>query len=746
MRVEGFRVEDDPRLLCKPGVFENFGLYFKLMCSLRLRQGASYFWLTYGVPIIFVLAVYLSARGMDTELPDTPNPTVSPRADGRKIFENFDKPIVVAPDTEFDRSVFSSLAGPASTLAFVTSQKDVEDGLVKEYEDGIGFILSSEVPSEGSTWSLMVMNEPQANGYFPWAVAAQTVCDEIMNSTLVYQSYGFPHPGMTIGSGANAVVGYLYAMPFVTTGLMKGVLLVIKLREMRVGFLFTLNGLGELCQSAVSLLIAVLEALPIIIIGTIIFLVINVLKASNVELFIISYTFSVLAYVLFMSAFMTILHSQKAFGVYMALAIILATGVEIIVQLGDYFPPAVLVIILMIFPFGNFIALFNHGLGYNGLRWDTLSLTTSGVSGTLHFAGVFVNFFLSLVICVLFNMCNPRAFGVPPIGWRNLFKLSVWKRLFRRSEYEEFLAVDVENVRKVYDGKTVAVDELNLSIKRGECILCVGANGAGKSTLLEMLSGAREPTSGHITACGSDVFIDTRAYHAILSIVFQDNSLIPNWTAREHIELFERLNGRSEEKVAASVDRFKSLFKMKDFIDNYSENLSGGSKRKLCLAIALVKNPHMLVCDEPCAGIDVQARQMIWRGISAYPEMTSFINVHSIDEAESMTSRILVMSRGKAKFIGTPAEMRDEFKCGYQVAILDETADVEAIVGRVSEIVPEVRVSPDHERTLMLPADLRVGSALEAIGEINYIVHLDSMEITIRKMIEDDEAAHENDP
>jgi ABC-type multidrug transport system ATPase subunit len=181
------------------------------------------------------------------------------------------------------------------------------------------------------------------------------------------------------------------------------------------------------------------------------------------------------------------------------------------------------------------------------------------------------------------------------------------------------------------------------------------------------------------------------------------------------------------------------MFKMRDFIHNFSDNLSGGSKRKLCLAIALAKNPIVLLCDEPCAGIDVEARQMIWRAISSYTDMTAFINVHSIDEAESMTSRILVMSQGRVKFLGTPAEMREEFKCGYRVAILDDSASMDEIISRVRNVVPEVRVDNEHERTLLLPADLRVGAALEVIGDVKYIVHLDSMEITIRKMIEDDE-------
>jgi ABC-type multidrug transport system ATPase subunit len=154
--------------------------------------------------------------------------------------------------------------------------------------------------------------------------------------------------------------------------------------------------------------------------------------------------------------------------------------------------------------------------------------------------------------------------------------------------------------------------------------------------------------------------------------------------------------------------------------------------------LALVKNPQVLVCDEPCAGIDVEARQLIWRAISSYPETTSFINVHSLDEAESMVSRILVMSQGKVTFIGSPAEMRDQFKCGYEVAILDSTP-MEDILSKVRGIVPEATTSPDHPNVLVLPADLRMRAALEAIGDAKYWVQLDSLEITIRKIIEGDE-------
>jgi ABC-type multidrug transport system ATPase subunit len=98
--------------------------------------------------------------------------------------------------------------------------------------------------------------------------------------------------------------------------------------------------------------------------------------------------------------------------------------------------------------------------------------------------------------------------------------------------------------------------------------------------------------------------------------------------------------------------------------------------------------------------------------------MTLFINVHSIDEAESLTTRILVMSRGRTKFLRTPAEVREEFNCGYEFTILDDSASIDDILLRVREIVPEIHLGTEHEWTLMFPAGLRVCAALKAIGDV----------------------------
>jgi ABC-type multidrug transport system ATPase subunit len=621
------------------------------------------------------------------------------------------------------------------------SQSDLTDGLLDQYEGGLGFVVSGEPPSPGTTWSHMLVSEGMGTNRLQWPDVTRAVCDTLRDSNDTYGTQKFAHPGKPAISSATSDIGQMLAVPFCTVLLMKGVLITINLRESRVAFLLTLYGVSEICQATVFFCICFIESFVTVFVAELSLAWTASFESSDMELFFLAYFLSAFSWTLLTCACVTFLWTQKAFGFFTALGSIVVTGMQVFVDYAGALPAGVLLLVETLFPFGNFMALTAHAADFEGLRWNNLYLSVNGISGSAHLVCTILNFVVNLILCVLFNLCIPRPFGVAPIGWRRLLHPSSWKLRPRRREADSFTGVTVESITKKYDTGTLAVSDVSIAVEPGECLLCVGANGAGKSTLLEMLCGCRQPTSGAITACNSNIFEDAQAYHRTLGVVFQDNALIPQYTAREHIELCARLQGHTEETIAAMLDLFISMFKMRDFIDNASENLSGGSKRKLCLAMALAKDPQVLVCDEPCAGIDVEARQIIWRAISAYPEMTSFINVHSIDEAESMTSRVLVMSQGRVKFMGSPAQMRDEFQCGYEVAILGEGPknDIYPIVGRVNQAVPEVRISPDRPNVLLLPADLRVLAALEAIGDVQYLVHLDSLEITIRKMIEDDE-------
>jgi hypothetical protein len=389
--------------------------------------------MTYAVPLFFILIAYISATTGVTDLVNDPTPKITPIMDARTIFKTFRKSIVVTPDTKFLRSILADLANPETNVTFLSSEKEIADGLVKQYDGGIGFSLPSDKPSLESKWNVMIINEALGSGGIQWTDAARAVCDEIMNISITYESQTFAHPAMRINKGSGGSLGYLYALPFVTVALMRGLMLTIKLREARVGFLLTLNGVSELCQASVSLLISLTESLPTIMIGTLVFINITIFSSSDGQVFILAYLISVISYLFFTSGIITFLHSQKAFGIYLAVGIIIETGLQLVVQFGDYFPPGLLAFIETLFPFGNFIAIINHASVYNGIKWNNLSLSISGVAGSTQFICMCCNMLWNFIICILFNMCNQPPFGLPPIGWCRLFKISAWKNLFKRT-------------------------------------------------------------------------------------------------------------------------------------------------------------------------------------------------------------------------------------------------------------------------------------------------------------------------
>jgi ABC-type multidrug transport system ATPase subunit len=406
--------------------------------------------------------------------------------------------------------------------------------------------------------------------------------------------------------------------------------------------------------------------------------------------------------------------------------------VELLVGAGG---AAMMVFLHIVFPYSSWTGLVLHGAEHQGIKWSYFGRKANGVSGGATFGLTFVNLLLMLILSGVFNLCFALPWGPAPLGWRGLFNKAKWRALLSKPPRKEFSGLRAEHLVKSYGGLK-AVDDVSLVIAPKECVLCIGANGAGKTTLLEMLSGAKEPTSGSVIACDCDLYGDRRSWEAVASVVFQDNVLHPQLTAKEHIEHFRKMNDREDDVLGF----FDSMFHMGDWLDTYSVNLSGGSKRKLCIAIALVKNPQIMVLDEPTAGVDVEARQNIWRAVASLTGLSSLINAHSVEEAEAIASRVLVMRRGRQEFIGSPGELRAEFKCGYRVTLLSEDANPEAALHCVQRVVPEAVLSPERS-DLLLPADLRMGSALQALGDQRCLVHLESLESAIATMIFHEEAA-----
>jgi ABC-2 type transport system ATP-binding protein len=216
------------------------------------------------------------------------------------------------------------------------------------------------------------------------------------------------------------------------------------------------------------------------------------------------------------------------------------------------------------------------------------------------------------------------------------------------------IAVRCTALRKVYDGKVVAVDGLDLEMREGECFGMLGPNGAGKSTTFEILEGLLDPTEGDVTVLGLRWATDERALRERLGVSLQQTHLPENLTVGEILTLFRSFfaRGRDPEDVLTDV----SLVEKKKA---WCGKLSGGQKQRLAVACALVGDPDLLFLDEPTTGLDPQSRLQLWDVIESFKKKgrTVMLSTHYMDEAERLCDRVGVVDHGKLIAIGTPREL-----------------------------------------------------------------------------------------
>jgi hypothetical protein len=155
-------------------------------------------------------------------------------------------PIVVTPDTGYLRSLFAGVVTPETSLAFVSSRREVTAGFINESQRDIGFSLSGKEPSFDRNWSAVVIDKSKQNRRLQWSEADRTICDQTMNSTYQFSSRQFAHAAMEFNEASSSIVGYLITLSFVTVRLMRGLMLSINVRDLRVGFLLALNEVSEM--------------------------------------------------------------------------------------------------------------------------------------------------------------------------------------------------------------------------------------------------------------------------------------------------------------------------------------------------------------------------------------------------------------------------------------------------------------------------------------------------------------------
>ena len=208
-------------------------------------------------------------------------------------------------------------------------------------------------------------------------------------------------------------------------------------------------------------------------------------------------------------------------------------------------------------------------------------------------------------------------------------------------------AIKTEGLTKKYRD-VVAVDNLSLSVHRGELFSLLGVNGAGKTTTIKMLSCLTQPTSGDAFLNGKSICRDAAAVKSIIAVSPQETAVAPGLSVRENLELICGVHGFSKEKRNAKISELTELLELNEVLKKKAGKLSGGWQRRLSIAMALISEPEILFLDEPTLGLDVLVRSDLWELIrSIKGKVTIILTTHYMEEAEALSDRIAIMKNGR---------------------------------------------------------------------------------------------------
>ena len=207
--------------------------------------------------------------------------------------------------------------------------------------------------------------------------------------------------------------------------------------------------------------------------------------------------------------------------------------------------------------------------------------------------------------------------------------------------------IEIKGLTKKYKD-VVAVDNLNLTINKGELFSLLGVNGAGKSTTIKMLSCLLKPTSGDAFINGKSINEDDSYIKSIIAISPQESAVSSTLTVKENLELMCELHGFKKDKTKGKVEDLSKLLSIDSVLNKRASKLSGGYKRRLSIAMALISEPEILFLDEPTLGLDVISRSDLWDIIKSLKgKVTIILTTHYMEEAEKLSDKIAIMKDGK---------------------------------------------------------------------------------------------------
>ncbi len=256
--------------------------------------------------------------------------------------------------------------------------------------------------------------------------------------------------------------------------------------------------------------------------------------------------------------------------------------------------------------------------------------------------------------------------------------------------------IDARRIEKSF-GTLKAVAGVSLQVEAGECFGILGPNGAGKTTTIKMLHGAVQPDAGDLMVLGRDVMTQSRLVREGMGVVSQEDTLDRDLTVYENLWVYAGFFGISRKASLSRIERLLDFMQLREKWDSKIKTLSGGMKRRLHIARALIHEPKFLILDEPTTGLDPQARHLVWQRLRELGArgLTILLTTHYMEEAAQLCDRVGIMDEGQFLVEGAPqALVRErvgdevyELKGGASKELLDSLKSLDVAAESVADML-----------------------------------------------------------
>jgi len=241
-------------------------------------------------------------------------------------------------------------------------------------------------------------------------------------------------------------------------------------------------------------------------------------------------------------------------------------------------------------------------------------------------------------------------------------------------------AILIKKLTKIYPPKHKAIDELDLSVNNSEVMALLGPNGAGKTTTIRVCSTLSGFDSGQVMIGGLDVDVAPDKVRQTIGVVAQQTGIDYFLTGRENMRLQGHLYHMKKNDIDERIKELADYFELAEQLDNIVSTYSGGIRRKLDIATALIHRPKILFLDEPTLGLDIRSRKVLWKHIEELNTnfgLTILLTTHYLEEADSLSDRVAIINSGKIQIIGTPDELKNSIKGDSVVISFEKVAQNE---------------------------------------------------------------------